>query len=94
MMVHMLEFFPYKIKNINIKAFNFISAVSETIFLVQHESRECKYRLNGSVCNSKQKWNRDECRCESKDLDDRVLAKKVIYGILACMIENAVKHVN
>ena len=24
----------------------------------------------GSVCNSKQKWNNDECWCEHKELDD------------------------
>ena len=31
---------------------------------------ECKCRLNESVCNSKQKWNLDECRCGCKELDD------------------------
>ena len=27
-------------------------------------------RLNENVCNSKEKWNHDECRCEFKQLDD------------------------
>ena len=29
----------------------------------------CKYkcRLNGSVCNNKQRWNKDKCRCECKE---------------------------
>ena len=27
--------------------------------LAQHESFECKFRLNENECNSKQKWNRD-----------------------------------
>ena len=31
---------------------------------------ECKCGLDESVCNSKQKWNHDECRCECKELDD------------------------
>ena len=27
--------------------------------LAQHESFECKFRLNENECNSKQKWNHD-----------------------------------
>ena len=34
-----------------------MSRVNETRFSVQHESFECKCRLNKSVCNSKDKWN-------------------------------------
>ena len=26
--------------------------------------------MNARVCNSKQKWNHDKCRCECKELDD------------------------
>ena len=36
----------------------------------QYESCECKCKLNESVCNSKQKWNHDGCRCECKQLYD------------------------
>ena len=39
-----------------------------TRFLVQHES--CKFGLNKSVCNSKQKWSHNECRCKCKERDD------------------------
>ena len=45
---------PNKIKNMNVKIFNLMSGLNETNFLVQHESCECKCRLNKSVCNSKQ----------------------------------------
>ena len=38
--------------------------------LIQHKSRECIiYGLNAGACNSLQKWNPSECRCESKKLD-------------------------
>ena len=43
-----------------------MSGVNETRFLVQHESCECKCGLNESVCNSKQKCNQNECKCEYK----------------------------
>ena len=46
----------------NKKCLNLISAVNKTRFLYQHESSDCKYRLNKSVCNSKQKWNHNEFR--------------------------------
>ena len=45
-----------------------MSGVNETRFLVQYGSCECKCGLNESVCNSRQKWNHKECRCE--ELDD------------------------
>ena len=47
-----------------------ISRVTETGFLVQHGPCECICTLNESVCNSKQKWNHDECCCKSRELYD------------------------
>ena len=44
--------------------------VNKIRFLVQHKSYECKYRLNENECNSKYKWNLNECRYECKELDD------------------------
>ena len=39
-------------------------------FLVQYQSCECKCTLSKSLCNSKKKWNNDECWCLCKELDD------------------------
>ena len=47
-----------------------MSWVNERRFLFQHELRECKCGLNESVCNSKQKWNHDECCCKCKESND------------------------
>ena len=44
-----------------------MARISETRFLVEHESCECKCRLTENVCNSKQKWNHDKCQCEGKE---------------------------
>ena len=30
-----------------------------------------KCRLYASVCNDKQRWNSDKCRCECKELIDK-----------------------
>ena len=32
-----------------------------------HESCECVCKLNSSVCNSKQIWNSDTCRCDCNE---------------------------
>ena len=41
-----------------------MSGVKWTMYLEQHELRECNCRLNDSVCNPKQKWNHGDCCCE------------------------------
>ena len=29
----------------------------------QHETCNCKFRLDASVCNNKGRWNDDKCKC-------------------------------
>ena len=53
-----------------------MSWIRETIFIFQNESCECKCRLNGSVCNSKQKFNCDDYRGDWKEFDDLGSCKK------------------
>ena len=33
-----------------------------------HESCKREWRLKSIVCNNKQKWNKNKCRCEYKEL--------------------------
>ena len=35
-----------------------------------HKSCKCDCLLNEKVCNNKQKWNRNKCRCECLKLKD------------------------
>ena len=42
--------------------------------------RECKCRFNGSVCNNKQRWNGDKCRCECKELIDKGVCDEVFIS--------------
>ena len=37
---------------------------------------KCKCRLDASVCNNKQYWNDDKCRCECKELIDKGVCDK------------------
>ena len=51
---------PDVIENLNIKVFNLISRTNETRHAGWHETCKCKYRLDPSVCNNKQRWNEDK----------------------------------
>ena len=62
---------PNVVKNMNTKVFNLMSRTNETRHIKWHETCKCKCRLDASVCNSKQRWNKDKCRCESKELIDK-----------------------
>ena len=39
---------------------------NETRHIEWHETCKCKCRLDASVCNNKQSWNDDKCRCETR----------------------------
>ena len=47
-----------------------MSVSSETKYVTWHETCTSKSRLYASVCNNKQRWINDKCRCECKELID------------------------
>ena len=58
---------PKIIKNVNMKVYNFLMMFNETRNVLWHESCKCVCRLNSAVCNSKQIWNSDTCRCDCNE---------------------------
>ena len=62
---------PDVIKYSNVKVFNLIPWTNETRRIEWHETCKCKCSLNPSVCNNKQRWNKDKCWCECKELIDK-----------------------
>ena len=68
---------PNIIKEINMKVYNFLMSLNETRNVLWHESCKCVCKLNSSVCNSKQIWNSDTCRCDcNKDFADIINCTK------------------
>ena len=57
---------PDIIKNLNVKVFNLMSRANETSHIEWHETCKCECKLDAIVCNNKQRWNEDKCRCECK----------------------------
>ena len=55
---------PNIIKRINMKVYNFLMRLNETRSVLWHGSCKCVCKLNSSVCNNKQIWNSDTCRCD------------------------------
>ena len=54
------------VKNLNVKVFNLLSKTNETRHIKWHETCKCICRLDAIVCNKKQRWNNDKCRCQCK----------------------------
>ena len=55
------------IKRVNMKVYNFLMRLNETRNVLWHESCKCVCLLNSSVCNGKQIWNSDTCRCDCNE---------------------------
>ena len=66
-----------------------MSEVNETRFLIQHESCECKCRLNESIYNSKKKRIMNVAMSVKNQMIG-IIVKMVIRGILARAIVNIV----
>ena len=67
---------PDAVKDLNVRVFNLMPRTNETRHIKWHET--CKYicRLDKIICNSKQRWNEDKCRCECKELIDKGVCDK------------------
>ena len=57
---------PDTVKHLNVKVFNLMSQTNETRHIKWHGTCKCICRLDRIICNSKQRWNEDKCRCECK----------------------------
>ena len=58
---------PNIVRRVNMKVYNFLIRLNETRNVLWHESCKCGCKLNSSVCNSKQIWISDTCRCDCND---------------------------
>ena len=58
---------PGIVKRVNMQVYNFLMRLNETRNVLWHESCKCVCKLNSSVCNNKQIWNDDTCRCDCNE---------------------------
>ena len=55
---------PDIIKNVTAKMFDLMTLTNKTKQVIFHESCQCICRLDPILCNNKQRWNKNKCRCE------------------------------
>ena len=58
---------PYIVKCMNMKDFNLLARINETRKIVWHETCKCVCRFTSAICNDRQEWNENKCRCECKE---------------------------
>ena len=68
--------------------FNLVSRTNEVRHIEWHETCQCKCRLDASVCNNKQRWNNEKCRCKYKELIDKgIRDNRFIWNPSMCECE-------
>ena len=58
---------PNVIKGVNMQVYNFLMKLNEARNVLWYESCKCVCKLNLSICNNKQIWNSDTCRCDCNE---------------------------
>ena len=54
----------------------------------QNGTCKCECKIGANICNNKQRWNKDKCRCEYKELIDKgVCDKGFIWNPSNCECE-------
>ena len=58
---------PGIVKRVNMQVYNFLMMLNQTRSVLWQESCKCVCKLNSSVCNNKQIWNSDTCKCDCNE---------------------------
>ena len=58
---------PKFYKDYKCKLFNLMSRSNQTRHRDWYKSCKCKSKSDASVCNNKQRWNNEKCRCECRE---------------------------
>ena len=86
---------PNVIKRIDMQVYNFLTMLNETRNVLWHESCKCVCKLNSSICNNKQIWNSDTCRCDcNEDFAGIISLLKGTRGIQVFVNVNVISGVN
>ena len=76
------------VKKSNVKVFNLMALPNETRSIKWHETCKIICTLNEIICNNKQRWKKDKCRCECKELIHKgVCDKGYIFNPSNCECE-------
>ena len=80
-------------KNLHFRVFSLMTLTNEMRPIKWHVTCKCICRLDGIICNSKQRWNKDKCTCECKELTEKVYAIKDLFLIQVIVNVNVINLV-
>ena len=66
-----------------------MSRNNETRHIEWHQTCKCECKFGANICNNKQRWNKDKCRCEWKN----ECVTKDLFGMLVIASVNVIKRV-
>ena len=69
----------------SVKAFDLISRKNVLKNVIFHKSCKCTCLLDEKVCNNKQKWNKEKCRCEC--LEIKKCENNSFWNVVNCRCE-------
>ena len=80
---------PDIIKDMNIKVFNMLARINETRKRTWHETCKCICRFTKAVCNDKQEWDENKCKCKCKEdlIDELICDKGYMWNPSTCTCE-------
>ena len=80
---------PDIVRDMNIKVFNLLARINETRKIVWHETCKCVCRLMSAICNDRQEWNENKCKCECKEdlVSKLVCGKGYMWNPSTCSCE-------
>ena len=76
---------PDSFKNISVKVFDLISRKNVLKNASFHESCKCGCLLDEKICNNKQKWNKNKCRCECLEIKE--CGNNSFWNVVNCRSE-------
>ena len=69
--------------------FNMITGINESRTLTKHISYKWECKFDGRECNLNQKWNKDKCPWECKNLkENRACKKGYFWNLATCSCQN------
>ena len=76
-------------RDMNVKVFNLLARINETKKIIWHETCKCVCRLASAICNNRQEWNKNKCKCQCKEdlVSKLVFAKGYTWNPSACACE-------
>ena len=77
------------VRDMNVKVFNLLSRINETKKIIWHETCKCVCRLTSAICNDRQEWNKNKCKCQYKEylVSKLACAKGYMWNPSTCACE-------